>query len=165
MTNADVRALLDSRTTCPLCKKRMTTAPGRRQKHLDHIVPLNIGGTHTHGNVRVICRTCNLSRPSDGSDLAGHATTLWATDALAAEAAAVLRAARPKPPPKLPPPPDPWKQGAALADRIKRDLALLLRHNGMGWQDIANRVGYASAGAAHNGASLGGKRRITTCNL
>jgi 5-methylcytosine-specific restriction endonuclease McrA len=47
-------------------------------KHLDHIIPVVMGGTHTMGNVRIICRTCNLSRPKDGSDLDGHQPTLWA---------------------------------------------------------------------------------------
>lgn len=38
-------------------------------KHLDHIVPINIGGKHMMNNVRYICAKCNLERPKDGSDL------------------------------------------------------------------------------------------------
>jgi hypothetical protein len=59
----------------------MTGEPGHRNsKQLDHIIPIVLGGTHTIGNVRIICRTCNLSRPKDGSDLVGHQPTLWAQD-------------------------------------------------------------------------------------
>lgn len=62
---------------CPLCGVCMTNKPGQpNSKHLDHILPLGLGGTHTHGNARVICRTCNLSRPKDGSDVTQ--VTLWA---------------------------------------------------------------------------------------
>lgn len=64
--------------TCPLCKVRLTAKPGLpNSKHLDHIIPIAAGGTHTHGNVRIICRTCNLGRPKDGSDYSGP-VTLWA---------------------------------------------------------------------------------------
>jgi HNH endonuclease len=73
---ADIRRLLAHRTYCPLCRKQMTEDAGPRQKHLDHIVPLAVGGTHTWGNVRVVCATCNLSRPHDGSDVVQE--TLWA---------------------------------------------------------------------------------------
>jgi 5-methylcytosine-specific restriction endonuclease McrA len=46
-------------------------------KELDHMIPLNAGGTHTIGNVRIICRSCNRQRPHDGSDYIGP-VTLWA---------------------------------------------------------------------------------------
>lgn len=65
---------------CPLCNVRMTDEPYEdNSKELDHMIPLNVGGTHTIGNVRIICRACNQSRPNDGSDYAG-AVTLWAED-------------------------------------------------------------------------------------
>lgn len=65
-----IRALRAGTTTCPLCAVELTDEPGRpNTRHLDHVVPLAIGGTHTRDNVRVICRTCNLKRPCDGSDL------------------------------------------------------------------------------------------------
>lgn len=57
-------------TICAHCEATLTDTPGPRHKHLDHIVPLGVGGSHTEANVRVLCRTCNLSRPQDGSDLA-----------------------------------------------------------------------------------------------
>lgn len=63
---------------CPLCGIGLT---GKRNlpnsKHLDHIVPIAVGGTHTHGNVRIICASCNLRRPKSGSDYSGL-VTLWA---------------------------------------------------------------------------------------
>lgn len=63
---------------CPLCGVRMTDVPGLPDsKHLDHIVPIAVGGTHTHGNARILCRSCNLCRPKDGSDYSGP-VTLWA---------------------------------------------------------------------------------------
>jgi len=64
---------------CPLCSTRMTDDPLKpNSKELDHIVPRNAGGTHTIGNVRIICRSCNVRRPKDGSDYVGP-VTLWAT--------------------------------------------------------------------------------------
>jgi HNH endonuclease len=65
---------------CPMpgCGVKLTSKPSLpNSKHLDHIVPLNQGGTHTHGNVRIICADCNLRRPKDGSDFTGQ-VTLWA---------------------------------------------------------------------------------------
>lgn len=63
---------------CPLCRVKLTDVPYLPySKELDHLVPLNVGGTHTIGNVRVTCRTCNGSRPKDGSDYTGP-VTLWA---------------------------------------------------------------------------------------
>ena len=65
---------------CRLCGVYMTSKQNRpNSKHLDHILPIGHGGTHTHGNVRIICRTCNLSRPKDGSDFTGQ-LTLWAQE-------------------------------------------------------------------------------------
>jgi hypothetical protein len=37
-------------------------------KHLDHIIPLNAGGTHTKDNVRYISAIANINRPRDGRD-------------------------------------------------------------------------------------------------
>lgn len=81
LTAADLKELLASRTFCPCCRKKMTVDSSPWQKNLDHIIPLGVGGTHTHANVRVICRTCNLSRPKDGSDLEGFQPSLWSVAA------------------------------------------------------------------------------------
>lgn len=63
---------------CPLCRVKLTDKPYLpHSKELDHIIPKGAGGTHTIGNVRIICRTCNITRPKDGSDYTGP-VTLWA---------------------------------------------------------------------------------------
>jgi len=55
---------------CPLCGVKMNDINNHpSQYNLDHIIPLNINGTHTKDNVRFTCRHCNLIRPKDGSDL------------------------------------------------------------------------------------------------
>lgn len=55
---------------CPLCGCEMNEIKNHPQeKTLEHIIPLNVGGTHTMDNVMYDCRKCNLSRPKDGSDL------------------------------------------------------------------------------------------------
>lgn len=77
ISSADVAHLVASASVCPCCGVRMVGEPGPAQKQLDHIIPLNVGGTHTLANVRVICRTCNLRRPKDGSDLEGFQPALW----------------------------------------------------------------------------------------
>lgn len=153
LTAADVKALLSSRTYCPCCRKRMTQH-GPRQKHLDHIVPIAIGGTHTHGNVRVICAACNLARPFNGSDLHGHQPTLWAVDARAAQAAASLRAKRSM---RVARPPSLTTRTAQLRRRLwteRAKAAVAARRLGLRWQEIADVLGYSSPGAAHNSIRL-----------
>lgn len=74
-TVADDIALRRRTKRCPLCHVRLIDEPYLpASKELDHIVPRGIGGTHTHGNVRIICRACNLARPKDGSDYTGPVT-------------------------------------------------------------------------------------------
>lgn len=68
-----------SRKRCPKCRCSLTDEAGKpNSKHIDHIVPLAHGGTHTVGNIRVLCARCNLSRRDDVADLVGFQTTLWA---------------------------------------------------------------------------------------
>lgn len=50
---------------CEICE----TSLNSNNRHLDHILPLNIGGLHVKSNVRYICNKCNLSRPKDGRDI------------------------------------------------------------------------------------------------
>jgi hypothetical protein len=56
-------ALRTSTTICILCDEELL------RPHLDHIVPLGVGGRHIKDNVRFVCDKCNLRRPKDGSDL------------------------------------------------------------------------------------------------
>lgn len=80
VTAAQELAMRKRARKCPLCGVRMTSKPHLpSSKELDHILPVNQGGTHTHGNVRIICRRCNQARPKDGSDYLGP-LTLWAQD-------------------------------------------------------------------------------------
>lgn len=95
ITIAYERALRTRTKRCPLCQVRMVNQPYLpASKELDHIIPLNVGGTHTIGNVRIICRSCNAHRPTDGSDFTGQ-PTLWSQDLTFA---ARLRT-KPQPPP------------------------------------------------------------------
>jgi len=64
ITNGYLREILDKTKKCPLCKKQLTN---RTEKHIDHIVPIGVGGLHMKANIRVICRTCNLTRPKNGN--------------------------------------------------------------------------------------------------
>jgi hypothetical protein len=79
VTPAHIRQLYRSTKRCPLCAVELTAMPRLpHSREVDHIIPINAGGTHTIGNLRVICRACNGARPSDGSDLDMHQPTLWA---------------------------------------------------------------------------------------
>lgn len=141
---------------CSLCKTFMTARPMLpNSKELDHIVPVGVGGTHTHGNVRIICRTCNLKRPKDGSDYYGQ-TTLWAM------APGVSIAAKPRPPQPRPKPPPKYvgvcecgggiRGGRRQATRCHGCLVFLgqeagrLRASGMKWREIAEKLDYPSVG-------------------
>jgi hypothetical protein len=96
---------------CPLCSVKLEDAPFLpASKELDHIIPINVGGTHTIGNVRIICRLCNQKRPKDGSDFVGQ-PTLWAEDPDVMPKPVRVKKAKPpkvarvrKPPPPKPQP-------------------------------------------------------------
>lgn len=45
--------------TCHLCGK---THLEDHEIHLDHVIPLSKGGTHTADNVKVACAPCNLRK-------------------------------------------------------------------------------------------------------
>jgi HNH endonuclease len=141
---------------CPLCGIRMTSKPRLpNSKELDHIVPVGMGGTHTHGNVRIICRDCNLRRPKDGSDYTGM-VTLWAT------APGVL--VRPKPEPKAKPQPVrnvstcacgsefmPRRGGQRCPACIVElaTQAWTLRRQGLKWEAICEQLNYSNTGSLY----------------
>ena len=58
--------LWEETNTCEICGKELSD---KKEAHLDHILPLCIGGEHMTYNVRYICADCNLTRPKDGRDL------------------------------------------------------------------------------------------------
>jgi hypothetical protein len=69
ITTEWLRNLYNDSHICPLCNNEMVEEPRKYlSKNLDHIIPINIGGTHTKDNVRVICARCNNARPRNGSD-------------------------------------------------------------------------------------------------
>lgn len=45
-------------THCVLCGDELDDS-----RHLDHIIPICLGGTNASGNLRYICADCNLARP------------------------------------------------------------------------------------------------------
>lgn len=52
---------------CQICGHSIDISGG--ELHIDHIVSIAEGGSDTFDNVRSTHKTCNLSRPKDGSDL------------------------------------------------------------------------------------------------
>jgi hypothetical protein len=61
------------RDTCACCESRLHSGG-----HLDHIVQLHLGGTHTKDNVRFLCSDCNLTRPKkDHSDIGAFQFNLF----------------------------------------------------------------------------------------
>jgi 5-methylcytosine-specific restriction endonuclease McrA len=79
----------ESATHCAICQKDFppvvyetdgdyTYAVGLGEhRHMDHIIPLGAGGAHIKVNVRMVCPSCNLNRPKDGSDVAPEHMYLW----------------------------------------------------------------------------------------
>ncbi|MBB4699309.1 hypothetical protein BJ982_000853 [Sphaerisporangium siamense] len=158
VTPAYERGLRARARKCPLCSVRLTSKADRpNSKHLDHILPIAAGGTHSIGNVRIICRTCNLSRPYDGSDLDGYQLTLWAQDSAF-----------------IPMPVRPVVPRCACGTELRKGRcwtcepsrhhirleagrrAAELRAARMKWQDIADELGLGNPGAAYAAARMYG---------
>lgn len=161
------RALRAKATRCPLCAVMMTDVPQQPDsKELDHIVPIGVGGTHTLGNVRIICRSCNLRRPRDGSDYLGQ-VTLWAQDQgtvaalLGRERTSARKCAGCGQP-------GPKGRERCYACLPKKKLprqedgrrAAELRADGAKWQDIADALGFTNTGAAYICAEKWGEPEV-----
>lgn len=143
---------------CPMCSVKLTDKSNQpNSKHLDHIVPVVIGGTHTMGNVRIVCRTCNLSRPKDGSDLDGHQPTLWAQDPTLAIAVVASRQRR-----FCPACGNslggvrcwtcrPSRGHQPIAPEVGRKAAAT-RAAGRKWQDISDELGMSGPGVTYQAA-------------
>lgn len=121
----------------------MTSKPGRpNSKHLDHILPRNQGGTHTHGNVRIICFTCNVRRPKDGRDYAGT-FSLWAQGPV------------PKPE-TCPAGQHPWTaadNGKRRCEACREDVARkAVQMNGSGWVEPSWDMALAEWARRHHAA-------------
>lgn len=136
------------------CNEQLTDVPNLpNSKELDHIVPLNIGGTHTIGNIRIICRKCNGARPKDGTDYAGQ-LSLWCQD----EMVAASLARRPPKPLRLCACGQTLNKYGNCADCINakklRSIELgkkaaVMRASGMGWKEICRELGISNTGDAY----------------
>ncbi len=70
ITTKWLKDLKDKSNKCILCDIELCDGNIKNNsRHLDHILPINVGGLHMKDNVRFICKKCNISRPHDGSDL------------------------------------------------------------------------------------------------
>lgn len=56
---ADIRALYEKQNgKCACCLKRVPF----HKKHVDHVMPLALGGGNGPENLQILCRSCNLSK-------------------------------------------------------------------------------------------------------
>lgn len=54
-----VARLLDlQKSTCPVCRCDLSVSG----YHLDHVIPLALGGNHEDKNIQLLCKQCNLSK-------------------------------------------------------------------------------------------------------
>lgn len=59
---ADVIAIFEKqRGLCAYCGEKLLRS-GPRKYHVDHIVPLALGGSNWPSNLQCLCKTCNLSK-------------------------------------------------------------------------------------------------------
>lgn len=68
LTRSFAAKLRQAATHCsvPTCRAELIDVPYQpNSREIDHIVPLEYGGTHTRDNVRVVCRWCNQARCFD----------------------------------------------------------------------------------------------------
>lgn len=161
------RSLRAKAKRCPLCNVRMVAEPYLpASKELDHMIPLNMGGTHTIGNVRIICRGCNARRPSDGSDYQG-AVTLWAQAPVElvpqrpARRSQVCECGERKrkgrcwscQPPRL-------GRAGMTAEQVheRARRAAEMRDAGIKWQTIADALGFKNTGSAYLAAEAARRR-------
>lgn len=57
-TEADVQALMEKQAgRCPACKKDI-----KLRYHVDHIMPIKLGGTNWPDNLQLLCPECNINK-------------------------------------------------------------------------------------------------------
>lgn len=56
--------ILRDKSTCWLCNKHCEP----NEIHLDHVIPLALGGPHTADNIRVACAQCNIRKAATHPD-------------------------------------------------------------------------------------------------
>jgi 5-methylcytosine-specific restriction endonuclease McrA len=94
VTRAVIQALHATRR-CAYCRRRIV----RRQRTIDHKLPLSRGGGHTAGNLVMACRTCNGRKGNLTAAEFGHpgrlqqaATWFWLAAIMVLFITAVARA-------------------------------------------------------------------------
>lgn len=61
-SSADVRAIFEAqRGLCANCQTKLFES-GKQKYHVDHIMPLALGGSNWPSNLQCLCPTCNLSK-------------------------------------------------------------------------------------------------------
>ena len=67
-TNADVKLILLSQNNqCANCKATLILS-GKKKYHVDHVMPLALGGSNWPSNLQCLCQTCNLRKSSKHPD-------------------------------------------------------------------------------------------------
>lgn len=46
---------------CAYCKEKLSTVLHNKY-HVDHIMPISLGGSHWPSNLQLLCKTCNLKK-------------------------------------------------------------------------------------------------------
>ena len=61
-TSADVRAIFEAqRGLCANCKTKLFKS-GKQKFHVDHVMPLKLGGSNWPANLQCLCPSCNTSK-------------------------------------------------------------------------------------------------------
>lgn len=61
-TVADVRTIFENqRGLCSNCQAKLFKS-GKQKFHVDHVMPLALGGSNDKYNIQCLCPTCNLSK-------------------------------------------------------------------------------------------------------
>jgi len=67
-TAADIRAIFDKQQgLCANCQTKLFKS-GARKYHVDHIMPLALGGSNRPSNLQCLCPSCNLSKGAKHPD-------------------------------------------------------------------------------------------------
>ena len=64
VANDMLKNLWDNTVICQICQNDLGD-----DRHLDHVIPICIGGRHEIENLRYVHPKCNMKRPNNGSDL------------------------------------------------------------------------------------------------